>query len=141
VLRERRCLAEASVELAGERPFDATACLPDSLARSEEPLEVGGRFGVVKDPLEGDQAQRPVELAVAAAVQPVASLFAARGVDRARAGQRGEGGLAPHPLAVAARDEELGGADWTSPHSTSRSRWDETSRHRPTVDPHDCAEP
>jgi hypothetical protein len=60
---------------------------------------------VVADPLQSDDVERPVELAVAAAVQAVPSLLAARGLDRARAGERGEGGLASHAARVAARDE------------------------------------
>jgi hypothetical protein len=40
------------------------------------------------DPLQGDDVQRPVELAIAAPVQPVTSLLAAQGIDRARAGER-----------------------------------------------------
>src|SRR5262245_23023812 len=66
---------------------------------------------MVTDTLEGDDVQRPVQLAVAAAVEPVASLLAARGIDRARACERGEGCLALHPVPVAARDEQLRGAD------------------------------
>jgi hypothetical protein len=78
-----RHLARAAVEVAGEGPFDAAACLPHGLARHEEPLVVGAGFGVVADPLEGDDVERPVELAIAATVQPVASLLATRGIDRA----------------------------------------------------------
>ena len=51
--------------------------------------------------------ERPVELAVAAAVEPVALLLAARRVDWAGAGERGEGCLACHPPRVAAGDEQL----------------------------------
>ena len=97
--------------MAGERPFDAAARFPGGLARCEQPLVVGACLGVVADPLEGDDVQCPVELAIAASVQPVASLLAARGIDRTGAGERGEGCLAPHPAGVAARDEQLGAAD------------------------------
>jgi hypothetical protein len=41
----------------------------------------------------------------------VAPLFAAGGIDQAGAGQGGEGGVASHPLAVTAGDEQLGSAD------------------------------
>src|SRR5688572_2855432 len=41
----------------------------------------------------------------------MASLLATRGIDRAGSGERGEGCLARHPARVAARDEQLGGAD------------------------------
>jgi hypothetical protein len=50
-------------------------------------------------------------LAVAAAVQAVALLLSAGGVDRAGAGQGGEGRFACHSLRVAARDEQLCAAD------------------------------
>src|SRR4051794_15308118 len=63
------------------------------------------------DSCERDDVECPVELAVAAAVEPVALLLAARGVDRAGAGERGEGCLASHPAGVAARDEQLGAAN------------------------------
>jgi hypothetical protein len=86
---KRRHLAQASVEAAGERALDAAACLPRGLAGSEEPFVVSGGLGVVADAGEGDDVERPVELAVAAAVEAVVSLLATRGVDRARAGERG----------------------------------------------------
>ena len=55
--------------------------------------------------------ERPVELPIAAAVEPMAPLLSARGVDRAGAGERGEGCLASHPTGVAAGDEQLRTAD------------------------------
>jgi hypothetical protein len=103
------------VEVASEGSFETAARLPGALACSEQSLVVGARFGVVADPLEGDDVQRPVELTVTAAVEPVASLLATQGIDRAGAGERGEGCLAPDPDRVAARDEELGGADRSDP--------------------------
>jgi hypothetical protein len=108
---KRRYLAQASVEVAGERTFDATACLPHGLAGSEEPLVVGASLSVVADACEGDDVERPVELAIAATVEPMASLLAARGVDRAGARERSEGSLACHPARVTARNEQLGAAD------------------------------
>jgi hypothetical protein len=65
----------------------------------------------VADALERDDVERPVELAVAAAVEAVAALFAARGVDGARAGECGEGSFASHSAGIAARDEQLSTAD------------------------------
>ena len=62
---------------------------------------------VVVDALERDHVQRPVELAVAAAVEPVALLLAAGRVDWGGAGERGEGGFACHPPRVAAGDQQL----------------------------------
>jgi hypothetical protein len=54
------------------------------LGWSRRPPEGAGsrwRLGVVVDALQGDYVQRPVELTIAAAVEPVAVLFAAGGVD------------------------------------------------------------
>ena len=109
--RERRQFAEATVEMAGERAFYAAACLARRLAGGEESFVVGAGLFVVADTLERADVEGPVELAVAASVQSVAALLAARGIDRASAGERGEGCFAPHPTGVAARDEQLSGAD------------------------------
>ena len=67
---------------------------------------VGGCLGVV-DALQGDHVQRPVELAIAAAVESVAVLFAAGGVDGGGARECCEGGLAGHSAGIAAGDEQL----------------------------------
>ena len=73
-----RHLAQAVEEVAGKHAFDAAACLPRGLASSEKPFVVGAGLGVVADPLESDDVQRPVELTVAAAVQPVGRYVAAQ---------------------------------------------------------------
>jgi hypothetical protein len=78
------------VTVAGEYALDAAACLSGGLAGIEYALVVGGGLGVVADPLKGDDVERPVELAVAAAVEPVALVLAARGVDRTGTGERGK---------------------------------------------------
>src|SRR5438552_9983639 len=104
-------LLEAAVEVAGERAFDAAAGFAGGLAGCEEALVVGGGFGVVVDACERDDVQRPVELAVAAAVQSVPSLLSAGGVEGVGAGECGEGGFVRHPVGVAAGDEQLRGAD------------------------------
>jgi hypothetical protein len=64
-------LAEVVVEVTGERAFDAAVCLSGGLARCEEPAVVGAGLGVVAGALERDDVQRPVKLAIAAAVEPV----------------------------------------------------------------------
>jgi hypothetical protein len=66
---------------------------------------------VVVDAGEGDDVQRPVELAVAASIQAVPPLLPAGGVDRAGAGECGEGRLARHPAGVAAGNEKLRATD------------------------------
>jgi hypothetical protein len=57
------------------------------------------------------QLDRPVERAVAAAVEPVPHGLTAAGGDRAGAGQRGERGVAANPADVGERHHDLGGAD------------------------------
>src|SRR5206468_9587008 len=103
--------AELAVEVAGEHPLDAAPRLARGLARGEQALVVGRRFAVVADTGERDHVQGAVQLAVAAPVQSVALLLPARSVDRARAGEGGEGGLACHARGITAGDDQLSGAD------------------------------
>src|SRR5919109_265731 len=89
---------------------------PDSaralaLAAREQAVAVGACFGVAAEAGARDHVQGRVELAVAAAVEPVAAAGAAGGFDGAGASERGEGSLVSHPLWIAAGDDELGGAD------------------------------
>jgi hypothetical protein len=104
-------LVEAVVEVACEGALDAPSCLPRCLSVCEQARVVGGGFGVVAGAGERDDVERAVELAVAAAVEPVALLAGAGGVDGAGAGEGGEAGFAVHAGGVAAGDHELGGAD------------------------------
>ena len=75
------------------------------LPRCELSLVVGAGFGVVADAVEGGHVECPVELAVAAAVEAVAFVLSAGGLDWADAGERGEGGFAAEPVRVGGRDE------------------------------------
>jgi hypothetical protein len=111
--RGRREVGEATVEVAGEGALDAAARLSSGLACGEEPFVVATCLLVVADALEGDEVECAVELAVAATVEAVAALLPARGLDGARAGECGEGSFASHAAGVAARDEQLSGADWS----------------------------
>src|SRR2546427_4579056 len=86
---ERWVCLEESVEVAGELTFDAAHRLGFALAAGEQALVVGAGFGVAADACAGDHVQGPVQLPVAAAVEAVATLGAARALDRARAGERG----------------------------------------------------
>jgi hypothetical protein len=61
--------------------------------------------------VERDHEEGRVQLAIAAAVETVPLLAARGGIDRACAGERGEGGLGAHPGRVAAGDEQLRRAD------------------------------
>src|SRR5215218_6642844 len=65
---------------------------------------------MVAGAVERDHVQGVVLLPIPASVQSVTLLTATRGVDRARAGERGEGGLAAHAARRPARDEQLRGA-------------------------------
>src|SRR5262249_52868980 len=115
--RERRQVGELAVEVAGEGAVEAAGGLPRGLAGGgeggggEEALVVAAGLLVVANTLERDDVERPVELAVAAAVETVAALFAARGLDGARASERGEGRLASHAAGIATGDEQLSSAD------------------------------
>src|SRR5207247_9156747 len=90
---------------------EAAGRLPLALAGCELAVVVGGGLSVQTFPGERDPVQRAVQLAVAAAVEPVASGRSARGLDRARASERGEGGLRAHPARLAAGDDQLCRAD------------------------------
>ena len=57
------------------------------------PFDVGAGGGVVVDALHGDDVDGPVELPVAAAVEPVSGGEPGAGGDRGDAGEVGEGGL------------------------------------------------
>src|SRR5439155_5541417 len=111
-----------AVEVTCERAFDAAARLASGLAGREESLVVGGGLDVVADAGERDHVQCPVQLSVAAAVEPVPLLFPGRGLHRAGAGEGGEGRLARHPLRVAAGDEQLRGADGSDAGLAEQSR-------------------
>ena len=88
--------------MAGELAFDAAAGLAFGLPGGEQAGVVAGGLGVVADAVERDHVQGAVELAVAAAVEPVALLATAGGIDRTGACQGRERGLAGHPRRVAA---------------------------------------
>src|SRR5512144_1754539 len=61
---------------------------------------VGARLLVAAQPRDRDGVQRPVEVAVPAAVEPVAGPLPAAGLQRGGAGERGERGLTAHPPRV-----------------------------------------
>jgi hypothetical protein len=84
---ERRVVLEVVVEVAGEGALDAPACFLSGFPGGLELVVGGGGPGVVVDALERDHVQRPVELSVSAAVEPVASLSCAGGVDWAGGGE------------------------------------------------------
>jgi hypothetical protein len=69
-----------------------------------------------------DVVQRPVELPVAAAVQPVSHRPAAAGRQRAGPGQGGERRVVAAPPGVGVRDDGLGGADRADAELVDQSR-------------------
>ncbi|MDP9259456.1 MAG: HNH endonuclease [Actinomycetota bacterium] len=95
-------LAELVVEAAREGAFDAAFGFAGGLAGGQQALVVLPRLGVMADALQRDHMERPIELAVAAAVEAVTLLLAARGIDGACASERRKRGLALHACSVAA---------------------------------------
>jgi len=67
-----RGVFEEFVDAACDVSFEAAADLAGGLAFGEAAGGVGLGFGVAAEPGQGDGVQGPVELAVAAAVEPVA---------------------------------------------------------------------
>src|SRR6266516_5590353 len=108
---ERWVCEEELVEVAGELALDAADRLAFAFAAGTQAFVVGACFGVAADAGAGDYVQDPVQLPVAAAVEAVAALGAARAFDRTRSGERGEGGLALHASGLAAGDDQLRGGE------------------------------
>src|SRR5215207_10481948 len=104
----RTCLEQAE-EVAREVALEATDCLAHAPTLGSRPLGVGDRRLVVLAPRDDDLVQRPVELSVAAEVEPVAVYETGRSGDRGGTGETGEGGLRAEAAAVRPRDEHLCG--------------------------------
>jgi len=88
--------------VSGERAFDAAFRFLRGLSVGEQALVVGLCLVVVVDALERDHVQRPVQLAVTAAVESVAALLSAGCLQRVGASKRREGCLGRHPRGIAA---------------------------------------
>jgi hypothetical protein len=91
----------ASGEVALEAAHRLARAL--ALAHSAGDVGLGGR---VAAPREHDRVQRPVQAAVAAAIEPVADSLAGAGRKRSRTGQAGTARLAARPPAVGPGTEE-----------------------------------
>jgi len=102
------------VEVAGERTLDAAPGFAVGLAGAKQSLVVGSRLTIVADAGERDHVQGAIQLPVAAAVEAMTPLAPARGIDRAGAGERRKGGLAPHAGGIAAGGDQLRRADGTN---------------------------
>ena len=85
-------------DLAGEVPFEAAERFQFGLSFGLFALDVGAGVGVPGDSPQRDDVDRPVELAVTAAVQSVADRFAGVGRDRGGAGVPGEARVGWEPF-------------------------------------------
>src|SRR4051794_13758965 len=85
---------------AGDVALDAADRFGLGFAFADTSLEVGTGACVGGEPDDGDPPQGRVELAVAAAVEPVTGGLAAAGGYRVRAGQGGEGPFVAQPVGV-----------------------------------------
>jgi hypothetical protein len=79
--------------VAGEVAFEAADGFAACFAFAGSAVEVGNRGGVAVAADHDDRVERTVELAVAAAVEPVADRLAGGGGDGCGAGESGEGGF------------------------------------------------
>jgi hypothetical protein len=86
-------------QLPGHRSLQAPPYVPDALALGLTPSGVGAGVWVVAEPRHHDRVQRPIELPVAAAVQPMPDHLPRGGRDRVGPGQGSERGLRPQPAA------------------------------------------
>ena len=91
-------VVEQPPDPAGEVAFEAADGFELGFAFGVFAVEVGAGLGVGPGAGERDDVERPVELAVPAAVQPVALGVAGAGRDRGGAGVSGEAGVGGEPL-------------------------------------------
>src|SRR5436190_22029903 len=91
---------EEPVEVSGEVALQAARGLAAAFPFLDSTLDVVDRRSVRAAAGNDDLVECPVELSVAAAVEPVADPLAGRGRDRGGAGEPGECGLADHTAAV-----------------------------------------
>src|SRR6266545_5781929 len=96
-----------SGEVALEQPGGVAA----ALAFGGPSRDVVPGRGVVLAAVEDNRVQRPIELPVAAAAEPVPSRLAAGGGDRGDAGEASESGLGAQPAAMRPGDDQLRGDD------------------------------
>src|SRR5438309_7854759 len=100
--------AEGVVDLAGDVALETADDLFLVEAFGGAAFGVGAGAGAAAEPADGDQVERAVCFAVAAAIEPVSGGAAGRGGDRAGAAEASEGGLVAESFDVlAGADEEL----------------------------------
>src|SRR5262245_30632661 len=98
--RERRGVLHDAVEVAGEVALEDAGCFAACLAFGDAACDVVAGRGVVLAAVRGNGVERAVELAVAAAAEPVADCLSARGGYWCDAGESGEGCLGADAVAV-----------------------------------------
>ena len=111
LLCQERLLFERGVDSARELSFEAAECFAPALPLALLALEVGTRGRVDTALGNRDPVQGAVELAVAAAVEPVAPVFAGAGFERCDAGVAGELRVGVEAFDRSDLAEQLGGAD------------------------------
>src|SRR6266542_5359187 len=104
-------LFEGGVDGSCELSFEAANRLASALAFGLFAFEIGPRGRVDASLRDRDPVQGAVELAVAAAVEPVASVLARAGFERGDAGVAGELRIGVEALDWSDLVEQLGGAD------------------------------
>ena len=102
---------EAAVELAGDVALEAAADFGIGLAFCAAPGDLGPGLLARAPASQEDVVQGAVEVAVAAAVEPVTDDAAATGGDRAGAGERGVGGIVAAAARVGPGHDRWCGAD------------------------------
>jgi hypothetical protein len=86
--------------VAGEVALEQSGGVAAGLALGDPSSDVVLGGGVVLAAVQDDRVESAVELAVAAAAEPVPGRLAAGGGDRRDAGEAGEGGLGAQPAVV-----------------------------------------
>ena len=108
-------------EFAGDVALDAAADFRVALAFGAAPFDVVVGAGAVPPAGLHDVVQGPVELPVAAAVEPVPHGPAAAGLQRAGAGQGRECGVVTAPADMGEGNDGLRGADWADAEAVQQS--------------------
>jgi hypothetical protein len=89
-----------AVEVAGEVALEDARCFASCLAFGDAAGDVVASCGVVLSAMKDDGVERAVELAVAAAAEPVPDRLTARGWQGCDAGEAREGGLGADAIVV-----------------------------------------
>jgi hypothetical protein len=107
----RLLVLEQPIEVAGEVALEQPRGLASALALGDAAGDVVAGRRIVLAAMEHDRVQRPIELAVTAAAEPVAGGLAAGRGDRRDAREACEARFGAEPAAVWPGDEQLGSDD------------------------------